>query len=145
MSTWKDLLKDAIKDGVNEKTIDFAKVFGDYLVKEESHFDGKRKVVDKEKLTTNQVRKFFGEVKRQQMAGYTRSTFVLLKPKLAYAVGRANKNSKIKDFYEVLATAIDTVISDSIENKQEAFKNFIDLFEAIVAYHKYAEAGNAQK
>lgn len=107
--------------------VEFAKRFGEYLGKD----DGVNK-----KLTTNQLRKFFGEVKRQQMQGYNKTDFILLKPKLAYAVGRAkNKNAKINDFYKVMSNAI-----DQVQNEQH-FKNFIKIFEAIVAYHKAAEEG----
>jgi len=109
---------------VTEKSVDFAKEFGTYLGTGS----------EKEKLTTNQLRKFFGEVKRQQMEGYNSTRFILLKPKLAYAVGRAkNQNAKINDFYRVIANAIDRVHDES------QFKNFVQIFEAIVAYHKAAE------
>jgi CRISPR type III-A-associated protein Csm2 len=54
---------------------------------------------------------------------------------LAYAVGRTKGKSKIKDFYEVMCVAIDSV------TQEEHFKNFIKIFEAIVAYHKAAEEG----
>lgn len=138
------VIENAIKKGVDETTIDFAKNFGEYLAKDTFHQELRngrsRPVIDREKLTTSQVRKFFGEVKRQQMTGYDLSSFVLLKPKLAYAVGRAkNKENKIVDFYEVLSTAIDVVISEEKKGNTQAFKNFIAIFEAIVAYHKLAE------
>jgi len=130
MSKWTEQFPKAeIKGTVTKKTVDFAKEFGTYLgtdVKE-----GFR--TTNAKLTTNQLRKFFGEVKRQQMEGYNETDFVLLKPKLAYAVGRTKGTSKIKDFYEVMCIAIDQVT----EEKQ--FKNFIKIFEAVVAYHKAAE------
>jgi CRISPR type III-A-associated protein Csm2 len=77
------------------------------------------------------------------MLGYKETEFVMLKPKLAYAVGRAKQNGskfkvyKIEDFYDVLADAIDKV--QSSVDRQKAFKNFITVFEAIVAYHKAAE------
>ena len=74
------------------------------------------------------------------MKGYIESEFVMLKPKLAYAVGRAKKNSKIKDFYDVMSDAIDKVTQSS--DKKKAFKNFISVFEAIVAYHKKYENSN---
>jgi CRISPR type III-A-associated protein Csm2 len=67
----------------------------------------------------------------------------MLKPKLAYAVGRAKQNGrkgkyqKIEDFYSVMADAIDKV--EASTDKPKAFKNFITAFEAIVAYHKSAE------
>ena len=162
------IIKNAVEKGVTWETITFAKEFGDYLAREQGDaeeketetrtFKGKEAEVEVvfKKLTTSQVRKFFGEVKRQQMTGYTPSSFVLLKPKLAYAVGRAEKKeprnaeqkiekSKIIDFYDVLVVAIDTVITEEKKGNKDAFKNFIAIFEAIVAYHKYAEAGNVQK
>lgn len=121
-----------ITDKVTEETVKFAQRFGEHLGKDDPNpRTGKP---SGNKLTTNQLRKFFGEVKRQQMSGYNQTDFVLLKPKLAYAVGRAKqKDSKIKDFYFVISDAI-----DKVENEQH-FKNFIKIFEAIVAYHKVAE------
>lgn len=127
-----------ITDKVTNVTVEFASRFGAYLGK-----DGKKDIVDRSgrtkeikeaKLTTNQLRKFFGEVKRQQMSGYDVTDFVLLKPKLAYAVGRAkDENAKINDFYWVISRAIDEV------HNEHQFSNFIKIFEAIVAYHKAAE------
>lgn len=123
-----------ISGRVTNVTVQFAEEFGRYLAEKEDHADP---------LTTSQLRRFFGEVKRQQMTGYDETEFVMLKPKLAYAVGRAKKNarknnySKIEDFYYVLADAIDKVGRST--NKEVAFKNFITVFEAIVAYHKAAE------
>jgi CRISPR-associated protein Csm2 len=88
-------------------------------------------------LTTSQLRKFFGEVKRQQAKGFDKSDIILLKPKLAYAVGRNGKGeSRIKQFYFVIANAVDQV------KDMEDFKRFIKIFEAIVAYHKAAEESN---
>ena len=121
-----------ITDKVTDKTVKFAQEFGSYLGTDD--LNPKTKKTLGNKLTTNQLRKFFGEVKRQQMSGYDQTDFVLLKPKLAYAVGRAKqKDSKIKDFYLVISDAI-----GKVKNEQH-FKNFIKIFEAIVAYHKAAE------
>ncbi len=126
--------KQEIQEKVTAVTVQFAKRFGDYLAEKDSLGDP---------LTTSQLRKFFGEVKRQQMTGYDETEFVMLKPKLAYAVGRARQSGKrgnhqkIEDFYFVLADAIDKV--ENSKDKQKAFKNFITAFEAIVAYHKSAE------
>ena len=126
--------KEEIQGKVTDATVQFAKRFGDYLAEKEE---------SAEPLTTSQLRKFFGEVKRQQMMGYDNTEFVMLKPKLAYAVGRAKQNGKkfkaqkIEDFYLVLSDAIDKV--EGSTDKPKAFKNFITAFEAIVAYHKAAE------
>ena len=80
------------------------------------------------------------------MIGYQENSFVLLKPKLAYAVGRVKdgkKYYKIEDLYNVLTKAIDVVVSNETKDKSKAFKNFIAIFEAIVAYHKaYIEKDN---
>ncbi len=131
MSEFKERISDKeIKEEVTVKTVKFAEDFGRYLAQKEGG----------EPLTTSQLRKFFGEVKHQQMKGYIESEFVMLKPKLAYAVGRAKKNSKIKDFYDVMSDAIDKVTQSS--DKKKAFKNFISVFEAIVAYHKKYENSN---
>jgi len=126
--------KEEIQNKVTDVTVQFAEKFGKYLAVDD---------YDSEPLTTSQLRKFFGEVKRQQMMGYNETEFTMLKPKLAYAVGRAkqngkkNKAQKIEDFFTVITDAIDKVLSSS--DRAKAFKNFITAFEAIVAYHKAAE------
>lgn len=126
--------KEEIQNKVTDVTVQFAENFGKYLAVDD---------YDSEPLTTSQLRKFFGEVKRQQMMGYNETEFTMLKPKLAYAVGRAkqngkkNKTQKIEDFFVVITDAIDKVLSSS--DRAKAFKNFITAFEAIVAYHKAAE------
>lgn len=117
-------------DRIDDAVISAADKFAEYLT------SGK----DGIKLTTSQLRKFYGEVKRMQLNGYDdsdNSEFKLLKPKLAYAVGRRqNKDNKIKDLYEIISSAI-----DQVHNKTD-FDNFIKMFEAIVAYHKYHENKN---
>lgn len=126
--------KEEIQDKVTDVTVQFAERFGKHLATDDD---------DSEPLTTSQLRKFFGEVKRQQMIGYNETEFTMLKPKLAYAVGRAkqngkkNKSQKIEDFFTVITDAIDKVLSSA--DRAKAFKNFITAFEAIVAYHKSAE------
>ena len=135
MANWTEKIPvTEITTDVTSVSVNFAERFGNYLGCTEQ-FNGQTL----SKLTTSQLRRFFGEVKRQQMMGYNQSDFVLLKPKLAYAVGRARKDarrdttSKIEDFYFVIADAIDKV------RNADHFKNFIKIFEAIVAYHKAAE------
>lgn len=134
---WKEKIpQNEIEVKVTKASVDFAERFGKHLGTSDTFQDVKTGKVrsSENKLTTSQLRKFFGEVKRQQMEGYDPTRFILLKPKLAYAVGRAKeKKSKINDFYFVIADAIDRV-----RNEQQ-FKNFILVFEAIVAYHKAAE------
>lgn len=142
---WKEKIKpNWITNNIDKDAVDFAERFGTYLAMagDEAFVDdnltkqktNKRGVVKRNILTTNQLRRFFGEVKKQQSHGYDKADFMLLKPKLAYAVGKAkDEDGKIHDFYYVLSDAI------SIVNSEKEFKNFIKLFEAIVAYHKATE------
>ena len=98
-----------------------ANKFAQFLAKSDQ--DGKA-------MSTTQLRRFYGEVKRIQLNGYDSTEVKLLKPKLAYAVGRNKKDSKIKDFYNIISVAIDNI------NDESSFGSFIKMFEAIVAYHK---------
>lgn len=141
MSKWSEKISEKeIKQRITEDTVDFAEKFGKHLAVDDvseytDHNTGKPKTkVERKKLTTSQLRKFFGEVKRQQIKGFDKTEFTLLRPKLAYAVGRvADKEAKINDFNYVISEAIKLV-----ENEDD-FKRFIKIFEAIVAYHKSEE------
>jgi CRISPR type III-A-associated protein Csm2 len=118
---------DWITKGIEPETVTWTEDFAQYLAE------------GREKLTTSQLRKFFGELKRIQAIGYgdkTKVDFVMLKAKLAYAAGRAIKNKrhgKISDFKDELSKGIDVV------NSKESFKNFTNIVESIVAYHKVYE------
>lgn len=80
-------------------------------------------------LTTSQIRNIYGMVKRMEMQQFDPHEFVLLKPKLAYAAKRARARGA-EDLKTVLSWAIDEVGTDS-----QKFARFVDLFEAILAYH----------
>jgi len=126
---WNEFDKDWLLQ-INDNTVSWAKEFGSDLARQ---INGQR---DSE-LTTNQLRKFFGEIKRQQIKGYKQEEFILLNPKLAYAVAKKGKrDAKINDFYFVFSRIMDLVKD---ENK---FKNFIKIFESVVAYHKASELIN---
>lgn len=129
MSWNKPLPKDQITTKVTEVGVNFTEEFGKYLATEDE--SGKA-------LTTSQLRKFFGAVKQIQMKSeFDLTEVVLLKPKLAYAVGRAKGNNKgkhvkIEEFNDVIVSGINLVTN------KEQFKRFVSIFEAIVAYHKAA-------
>ncbi|MCX6252319.1 MAG: type III-A CRISPR-associated protein Csm2 [Bacteroidetes bacterium] len=92
----------------------------------------------KNAIKTSQLRKFFGAVKKIQADfDYAKTEIVLLSPKLAYAVGR-NKDSKLEDLYKVLQPLIDDIKEDKLK-----FKQFVNIFEAIVAYHKEQSGDNS--
>lgn len=114
---------DWIKSGADEEMVKFAEKAGKFLTKKES------------KLSNTQIRNIFGEIKRIQMGKYekNKSSFILLRPKLAYAVGRANdmssKNAAI-NFKEIFEKAAQEVKDET------TFHNFCNFMEAILAYHK---------
>ena len=81
-------------------------------------------------LKTAQIRKVYGAVKKIQMSKFHRNELVMLKPKLAYAAAR---NKAVTDLKDALTQAI-----DKVGNDEKKFKNFVDFFEATLAYHKAA-------
>ena len=58
---------------------------------------------------------------------------------LAYAVGRDGRKTKLEDFSNTLSKGIEFIRLDDEVHRKADFKNFLKLFEAIVAYHKYYE------
>ncbi len=94
------------------------------------------------KLSTNQLRALFGEVRQIEsewgMGGARRQKafrrLILLKPKMEY---RAKKEDKlpVRDLVEVLNPAVDMIIKEKDEEKQDLyFRHFVEFFEAILAY-----------
>lgn len=106
------------------------------LVKEADRFGEKLS----RKLTTSQIRNIFGEVRAIEQdvpVGATelpigvQRRLLMLKPKLAYQVGRFSNNDALRAFANTLTEAIDLVGNDA-----RRFHTFVDLFEAILAYHR---------
>jgi len=96
-------------------------------------------------LSTSQIRNVFGTVREIEMNWGQQATeqqrrdaarrLVLLKPKLAYQAHRdRGKGSKgVQELANILIPAIDLVGED-----RARFQNFVDFFEAILAYHTAA-------
>ncbi len=93
-------------------------------------------------LTTSQIRNIFGTVRQIEMSWRPRATekerkyaarqLILLKPKLAYQA-RRERGGGVQQLANVLTPAIDLVGED-----RNRFQNFLDFFEAILAYHTAA-------
>lgn len=93
-------------------------------------------------LTTAQIRNVFGTVRQIEMSWGPQASaaerkqavrqLLLLKPKLAYQAKR-QRGKGVEDLSNVLIPAIDLVGED-----RERFQNFVDFFEAILAYHTAA-------
>jgi CRISPR-associated protein Csm2 len=93
-------------------------------------------------LTTSQIRNVFGTVRQIEMSWGIRATekerrraarqLILLKPKLAYQA-RRERGRGVQELADALMPAIDLVGED-----RDRFQNFMDFFEAILAYHTAA-------
>ena len=94
------------------------------------------KLLENRGLKTSQIRKIYGAVKKIQVSEAFRpndpimNDLIMLKPKLAYAAAR---NRAVTDLKDALTQAI-----DKVEDSPGRFKNFVDFFEATLAYHKAA-------
>lgn len=134
------LEKEWIRTGVTPDIIDWTKSFGEFLSKNED-------TSKKKALTTGQLRKFFGEVKRiDSDVVKHKADIAMLKPLLAYAVGRDKKKegkimvnkTRIEEFEQELCRAIDAIRMDAgNEELKSDYHNFVQIFESIVAFHKY--------
>ena len=95
-------------------------------------------------LSTSQIRQVFGEVRRIDMrwragqdgetSAWAQRRLRLLGPRVAYQKGRAQGRSAeaLEALKRVLEDAIALVGGD-----RQRFTNFVDFFEAILAYHRY--------
>ncbi len=103
---------------VNEQLPEFAEKLGKYMAD-----NG---------LTNSKIRSIYCEIKRIQMGEFKKekASFFLLKPKVAYALGRDSKNKGLKMF----KIAFDTLYNDVTD--QKSYNNFANIIEAILAYHK---------
>ena len=93
-------------------------------------------------LTTSQIRNLFGTVRQIEMMWGPQAKederqqatrqLLLLKPKLAYQA-RRERGKGVEILKDVLSPAIELVGGD-----RQRFQNFLDFFEAILAYHTAA-------
>ena len=116
----QDFNKEWITNGATKEMIPFVEKLGKYMAE-----NG---------LTKSKIRSIYGEIKRIQMSQFDKekTSFYLLKPKVAYAYGREDKdkNKGLKQFKELFDRCF-TYVTDS-----KSYKNFCNLFEAVLAYHK---------
>lgn len=126
-----------IQDGITSATVSWAEDFGKHLC--QLNNDGS---VGRNALTTSQLRRFFGEVKRiESDVEKNKNAILMLKPSLAYAIGRHakdnNKEAGIKDFGEEMLRALNAIRYNDINVLKNDFANLVKVLEAVVAYHKY--------
>lgn len=103
--------------------------------------DGAGENLKNKKLTTSQIRNIYGEIKRIQSIGFEkdRSSFYLLKPKVAYTYGRTLKQSRGNlignDGLRIFKVIFDEAAG--LVTDEKTYNNFCNLMEAILAYHKF--------
>jgi CRISPR-associated protein Csm2 len=107
-----------IKNDADERLVEYAEKAGEHLAKTG--------------LTTSKIRSIYGEIKRIQVSDFDKNkpSFYLLKPKVAYAVGRDNKNKGL-----ILFQLIFNECAKDVTDKK-SYQNFCNFIEAILAYHK---------
>ncbi|NJN67939.1 MAG: type III-A CRISPR-associated protein Csm2 [Chloroflexaceae bacterium] len=96
-------------------------------------------------LTTSQIRSIFGSVRQIELdwqapqrhpiterVRRAQREFFLLQPRLAYQA-RRERGRGVEELRDILTPALQLVGTD-----HQRFRNFVDFFEAILAYHKAA-------
>ena len=89
-------------------------------------------------LTRSQIRNIFTEVRKIEALWEidrekAARRLVMLKPKLDYQTVRQRH---VKELRDVLVQAIDLVVAAKGKERNERFQRFMELFEAILAYHR---------
>lgn len=128
--------KDWITKGLTDAAVRFAEEFGKYLCNPFQDAKTQQWKAGSNAMTTSQIRNIYGEIKRIQAKGFNKekSSFLLLRPKLAYAEARVlqkSRESRISDFRQIVEKAHQQVTDD------KHYQNFVDFFEATLAYHKF--------
>lgn len=107
-----------IENGADEALPDYAEFIG--------------KAMADNKLTSSKIRSVYGEIKRIQMGEFAKekSSFYLLRPKVAYAVGRDKENIGLQLFKLVFDKSAKCV------KDKDTFLHFANFMEAVLAYHR---------
>lgn len=134
----QSLKEEWVRSEITDEAVEWTKSLGYFLQQKDKS----------NPLTTSQIRKFFGELKRIQADPEKyQEEIPMLKAKLAYAVGRDastrfNRESrqtelvystKIKEFYEELEKGINWIR----KGEKGDLIRFVKLVESVVAFHKY--------
>ena len=107
-----------IENGADEALPDYAEFIG--------------KAMADNKLTSSKIRSVYGEIKRIQMGELAKekASFYLLRPKVAYAVGRDKENIGLQLFKLVFDKSAKCV------KDKDTFLHFANFMEAVLAYHR---------
>jgi len=139
----EDQIKKWIENGIDHEAIQFCNEFG--------------KEIAVGKFTTSQIRIFYGEMRRIELAinnndqndndkndndkvlkDKEKTAFLMLKPRLAYAEKR-NNTVGMQQFRSFFNIAYKYIFNKNSDIPLIYFKNFMYLMEGILAYHKFYE------
>lgn len=125
---------DWIVKGADLEMVKFAEKAGVYMAP--CGKNKRERDKDKQCLSKSQIRNVYGEIKRIQFkdiqSDETITSFMLLKPKVAYAEGR-NRTMGLSLFKYIFDDA--WAVTGNKLNKK-TYDNFCALLESILAYHK---------
>jgi CRISPR-associated protein Csm2 len=97
----------------------------------------------KDRLTRSQIRNIFTEVRQIEAMWPSQDAMRrlnMLKPKLSYSTARSSQVQQLETVLVEAISLVDQAPNDEERNKR--FQRFMDLFEAILAYHR-AEGGRS--
>lgn len=107
----------AVREGINQDLINKVEKFAGQF-----------------QASNSQVRNIFTAVKRIEAREFDRESFLMLRPRLAYA---AQRDWKLRDLKGVLSPAVDAVLDTGDDSElAKRFHRFCLCCEAIVAYAK---------
>jgi len=138
MSDTRTTIRNIIQKDQPEQLIIFAEKEGRELATLEKK---------QERLTTTQIRNVFGQVRQIEamwripaQREQAERLLLLLKPRIAYQAAKEKKQG-VEQLARTLTDAIDAICENTAPYSNERkvrFSHFVDLFEAILAYHKTA-------
>jgi CRISPR-associated protein Csm2 len=102
----------------------------------------------RQELKSTQIRNLFTEARRiealwqvndEKKARQANRQLAMLKPKLAYQAKRHEKTRGVKTLADILTDAINEIEKAPVgDERHRKFERFMELFEAILAYHRAA-------
>ena len=123
----KEQVTQWVTNGPSKELINAASVFGQQL-KDQG-------------LTTSQIRQVFTKMKNIESKGLDQnrmSDLLMLKPFISYAAGRQSNVRGLQDLKQMVCNGIDCVADAKGNVLHSSFRNFVKLFEAVLAYHRAA-------
>ncbi len=110
------------------------------------------KQLKSKRASSSQIRKIFGtlkdlelQIRSDNFSNDWELKLLMMKPRIAYLAGRHSeiRNAKLD---KLISSIVDLIVEEtSDQKKQTMFLNFVQLFEAVLAYFKYYESVKQHK